>query len=350
MNKSRRKNNKNNRSKQRWRRSRQIGRQSQAVSHSIRRNKPLKSHRIRHSEMIGSVRHEGPGEFVKKYEVQPTNELVFPWVSRLAPLFERYIMHNFEVEYCNETSMNTSGSITIAPDYDPTDDNAELTRRKLMSFKDAITGAPFDKFTMRCTKSCLKRNEPFYTRTPGKSPNLRLTDVMNVYVASTGVTTQTYGVLWAHYDIEFLIPQEANAVSSFYGKIDEVSDNDVPFDPINWIGAAVQDTLSVTYPTEDVAVAGREIRIGEPGIYTAIFEVVADGLMSVNNPIAAATRGVLDFAVESSVLNATGLAWVVTMTFKVAQLATDIYWAGIVEGPTISKLAVTISELAQAPV
>jgi hypothetical protein len=171
----------------------------------------LDTYRVRHSEYIADVK--GSVNFsVSKYRVNPADGRTFPWLSAIAPNFEKYRFVSLKFELKPQAPSITSGVIMMAFDYDPTDP-APATKAALFQYDGAMRTNSWSSQSM-----AMKKLTPRLTSSypPSASADLRLTDAANLFVATSGQSgTEPISELWATYEVELMIPQSKAECGTF---------------------------------------------------------------------------------------------------------------------------------------
>jgi hypothetical protein len=152
------------------------------------------------------------------YPIIPTNPVTFPWLSKIANLFDQWDPHGivFEFHTTSSTFNGTSqalGAVIMATDYDVND--------PLYGSKQVMENADYACSTVPSSNllhgiECDPRERPLdimYT-TPRPS-QLNFSTMGNFQIASQGCSTAgtTLGELWVSYDITFYKKQLVSAVA-----------------------------------------------------------------------------------------------------------------------------------------
>ena len=170
-----------------------------------------------HRECFATLVSDGSGEQRISYSINPSLDMVFPWLCAMAQNFESYKFHSLSFHYMTSTNATESGTIVLAPDYDADDDNATLTRRQLMSFDDTMRCSVWQNGVLRCSKKNLqKRNEYFVRKQHEAHFDKKLFDTCKLEVLFDSTSSITLGDLWVHYDVEFFTPQTSSGPVGVY--------------------------------------------------------------------------------------------------------------------------------------
>lgn len=134
----------------------------------------------------------------------------FPWLSQIAPRFEKYRFK--KLKFCFETEAPTSlgGSLILTVDYDASDP-APASKVQAMAYKNAVRSAPWEECCHFSAMEDLSQQKQYFVRSGGLPPNsdVKLYDVGNLFVCSQNVVTggATLGELYVDYVVELLTPQ-----------------------------------------------------------------------------------------------------------------------------------------------
>ena len=143
----------------------------------------------------------------QSFRLNPANQLLFPWLSAIAPLFDQWEPHGIVLEFVPTSSAynGTSqalGTVIMATDYDPLD---SLYVNKLeMENSDYANSVKPDTAAMHGIE-CDPGERPtklFYTGSTTNG-NPQLFDLGNFQIATAGMSAAgvVLGELWVSYDI-----------------------------------------------------------------------------------------------------------------------------------------------------
>ncbi len=149
---------------------------------------------------------------VRSYPINPGNTSLFPWLSEIAPLYEKYRVREMRFVFVQTGSgfaaPNQSGRVVLGCDYDVmSPDVASIEEAENKNPNVGFT--PYESAVLRLD-SALITPEPKFTRGPnypaGGDPKTYDGGKLFVAVAGTPNTSQI-GVLYIEYDIEMITPQ-----------------------------------------------------------------------------------------------------------------------------------------------
>lgn len=179
-----------------------------------------KSQRVRHTEFVDDI--DGTAGFsTVAYAINPGQADLFPWLSKIASRYEKFVMHDLSFVYVTEKSSATNGTVILAVDYDASDD-APSSKAQLLQNEDKERVAPWQKMTLRCSKHNLKDTLARFIR-PGALPggaDIKTYDLGTLYVGTSGMAdTSPVGELYVQYDIELQTPVLEESGAAFNNNI-----------------------------------------------------------------------------------------------------------------------------------
>jgi len=166
---------------------------------------------VKHREFISDI--AASTEYaVTKYSINPGDSRTFPWLSRMAKLFETYKFRDLKFSYEPTCGSATPGSVNLAIDFDASDD-APPSKIQLMSYHNAKRISPWSATTYVATHQDLSKFAiSRYTRASTQPPNtdIKTYDVGNFFIAVSGVdgaSLPEVGELYVEYTVELYTPQ-----------------------------------------------------------------------------------------------------------------------------------------------
>jgi hypothetical protein len=175
------------------------------------RMRPL---RIRHSELlIPSL--SGTTQFTAaNIPINPGKADVFPWLSQLGGLFEKYRVVDMCFKYIPSSATSSIGNIIMGFDYDSYD-SLPFDKSALMMFADSCSVPTWHACDLELDRRDLRSRGQLYIRSTGFSGDLKTYDLGNFVYATQGqADTSIIGDIYVEYLIEFLIPTAPSAVPS----------------------------------------------------------------------------------------------------------------------------------------
>jgi len=124
--------------------------------------------RVGRREFVGTVTNGSSTDFCiddnsissPGWDFNPGNATMFPWLSLMAPSFERFRFHNLQIELVSSQSTSTPGRIYAAVDYDY-DDAPPTTKSQLMGNMTAQEAPIWSNLRISCEASQLHRDLPY---------------------------------------------------------------------------------------------------------------------------------------------------------------------------------------------
>jgi len=162
---------------------------------------------VKHKELLANA--VGQISFSSQFfSMQPGLATTFPWLSRMALLYEKYKVKKLSVRYITRATTSYPGSYQMAFDYDPLDGlpNGEAA---FSSYSGLVETPPWRDVVLHMDpKMC---NREYYIRSSplvAGSADLKTYDVANLIVASVdGTSGAQWGKIWLEYEIELINPQ-----------------------------------------------------------------------------------------------------------------------------------------------
>jgi len=154
---------------------------------------------------------------VRSYPINPGNINLFPWLSEIAPLYEKYRVRDMRFVFVQTGSgfaaPNQSGRVVLGCDYDVM--SPDVASIEEAENKNPNVGfAPYESAVLRLDNSLITP-EPKFTRganyPAGGDPKTYDGGKLFVAVAGTPNANQI-GVLYIEYDIEMITPQLPSAI------------------------------------------------------------------------------------------------------------------------------------------
>lgn len=189
---------------------------------------------VSHREYLGPIRASDLFE-ITRYDVNPGDKKLFPWLSGIAGNFQQYRMRGMIVTFKSTSSdatitTNTNiGTVMMCTDYD-VDDPAPFNKAAMMNYEQAVDNKPSSSFQhiVECDPAQSRNNGVYHIRTEDRSDlqadrrSLKDYDYASFYVATEGMQLSggirhPVGELWVSYEIELLKPQLLHSSSEARG-------------------------------------------------------------------------------------------------------------------------------------
>lgn len=169
---------------------------------------------VQNEEFIGAVTVANQPNFnVVSYAVNPGQSSTFPWLSLMAPQWEKYSFNMLEFYFKREVSefatAGSAGKVIFSADFDASD--APPTTKQQM--EDSVPHAdsmPCENLVLRLPKNQMHINSLAKYVRPGGLPgnaDIKTYDVANLHVATQGIPSNTeIGELRVRYSCTFSVP------------------------------------------------------------------------------------------------------------------------------------------------
>lgn len=171
----------------------------------------LDTYKVKHEEYITDI--SGSVDFsVRKFRVNAADIFCFPWLSSLAPNFEKYRFQKLEFKLKPQAPSTKPGVVMLAFDYDPTDP-APGSKAAMMQYDDATRVNSWSEVSMK-----FKPVGDKYTATSVSTDasQQRLEDAASLFVATQAQDdTAAITELWVSYVVELKTPQARSDCDTF---------------------------------------------------------------------------------------------------------------------------------------
>lgn len=167
--------------------------------------------RVRHTEYVQDlVPVDAKFDILFTEVLNPGNQSLFPWLSRLATNYEHYVIHRLAIHFRTLVSSATSGQILLAVDYD-CKDIAPSGKGAMLGYLGAVEGMVWSPdLCFVADGRALKSMGPMrYVRDSSTSNAAHDYDAGIMYICSAGASVTTdVGSIWVEYDISLHTPTE----------------------------------------------------------------------------------------------------------------------------------------------
>jgi len=143
-----------------------------------------------------------------KFEVNPGLSETFPWLSGVAPNFDRYKFKSLKFIFESSQSTLTTGTVMMAPEFDIADP-LPLSKASFLEYAYSARSAVWKNFEVVVPLHAIQNYREFYTRSDYVPiTDKKLYDPLYWMVATDQIAEGTLvGELWIEYDIELYYPQ-----------------------------------------------------------------------------------------------------------------------------------------------
>lgn len=171
----------------------------------------LDTYRVRHAEFVADI--TGSVNFsVTQFRVNPADPILFPWLSALAPNFEKYHFKKLDFQLKPQAPSTKPGVVMLALDYDPVD-LPPVSKADMLQYDGAVRTNTWSEQDLLMKNVSDKYTSPVL---PADSADIRLSDAANLFVAVAGQdNTDAISELWVNYEVELKIPQARTTCDTF---------------------------------------------------------------------------------------------------------------------------------------
>lgn len=165
---------------------------------------------VRHEEFAFDVTPTSSAFTVlKALPLNPGNEDIMPWMSRVSTNYESYVFEALEIEYRPLAPATTNGGIYLVVDYDVAD-STPTDKVEFMAMHGAQRQSIWAPIVMRCDKKDLKKLPQRYVLNdlPPTGTDARIYNTGTMYIATDGVGgSSPVGEIYVKYSVKLMTPQ-----------------------------------------------------------------------------------------------------------------------------------------------
>jgi hypothetical protein len=175
---------------------------------------------VSHHEFVVALS-ESTSDQTYSFNINPGNTAIFPWLSAIAPSWDKYRFKRLSFSYSPNSSVTTPGLIVFAFDYDPRDaDYTSLT--EFENCHSHVETAPYTKMSLSFDFSkYLGRWFKTTSTTRTESKDWYYPGKFQVFVL-TGPATTAYGRVLVDYEVEFCEEQVVDQDSFDFSSADDL--------------------------------------------------------------------------------------------------------------------------------
>jgi hypothetical protein len=252
----------------------------------LRSSGPSGNIRIRHQELVARI--SGEVSFtMREYLLNPSNVLLFPWLSALSRRFMNFKFHSVSLTFIPKCPSIATGSVYMAANYN-VNEAIPVDSRAMMSQYRPIDSTIWNRSTFRASTAKMNTQKSFFVvPTPTTADNLVYPARLLVATEDlTGVASGAYGDLIITYDIELMTPVGSSDGSNIATVMGTTGISvDFPY------GTNPEVTGDVIYSVEDTGLGGDKAFITFPraGEYSVTTEMTGTNF-TVPTPPATSPR------------------------------------------------------------
>ncbi len=215
---------------------------------------------------------------LQSFPLNPGISTVFPWASKMAPLYEMYRFKRLSFKYAASQATSKIGVVIMSTDYDAAEP-APINKQQIMDYVGASRGQSWTDFEHRCKIGSMNAYKKRYVRRGSLSANqdIKTYDSGTFYLATVGQdNTDQIGELYVSYEVEFFTPQLDSPNELLGGRV------------IGSVASSATTNLLGTAATLDGSASG--ITVDSNGVVT--FQSNAQVLATLN--VQGTTLGTID--------------------------------------------------------
>lgn len=169
-------------------------------------------------EFLFNIATPQSGAFVgQKLEVNPGLKGTFPWLSQIAPSFQKYRFKKLAFIFETAVSTFSNGMIMMAPVFN-LNYPVPSSKTKLLELTDAVRGPLWENFRVDITSSQMNVYNEYFIRQEAKTETKLYDPFYLVYaVDSPSIDVPYVGELWVEYQIELLEPAYIDEIDYEFG-------------------------------------------------------------------------------------------------------------------------------------
>jgi len=142
------------------------------------------------------------------YDLNPSCSDLFPWLSRIAPCYERFRFNKVKFHFIPSSPTSQAGRFYAAIDYD-FDDLVASTKSELMGNISSVEAAVWQECELVCNPNALNRDLPYrYVSATGRSTYIEQRTSYSGFMmcAFDTPTTNLLMDVWVEYEVELVTP------------------------------------------------------------------------------------------------------------------------------------------------
>lgn len=209
----------------------------------------LRRWKFHHQEMLGSITSTGVAFQIALQLYAHPADTHFLWLSRIAPLWEKYAFHSLALEFRTTSATASAGAVMLFFDTDAADP-APGNKVELMTNAHSLSAPIWSPRVIlkvpgsNSGDSELDIGRLRYTDSRGADGfSSRVNSAGQCFVALEGVAAGVVGDVYIHYDIELVTPQNGPTLDGVEFNADN-PDPSHPFGSDQGVPLMLQDALS----------------------------------------------------------------------------------------------------------
>jgi hypothetical protein len=162
---------------------------------------------IKHREYLYDV-NQTDGFAVIRIPINPGISSTFPWLSQIAPAYEKYRFKSLRFMYEVLSATTSTGKIFFVPCFNP-QDPPPLSKLEALTYEEAVGSQPWVSFVCDIKQKYLKTYNEYFIRQTNLQANqdLKTFDPLVLYLCTDGPSAlSTVGEVYIEYEIELINP------------------------------------------------------------------------------------------------------------------------------------------------
>lgn len=304
-------------------------------------------------EYIGDVYGSTDAFHIQTFNINPGEDLTFPWLAPQAHCYTGYKMRGLMFEFISNASEYSStpylGYVSMATQYDAIEPDFS-SKREMLNSEYANSGKPSENLLhpVECAKSenVLGQLYVRISNSGAATSDKRFYDLGRFSIATGGQTSNgKIGELWATYEVEFVKPRMSSTIASAMN-----------MDMFSVTGADATHVLGSTTATYDYSTLGGYVTNGttynfpkilDSGYFHVQYYATGNGFSS-GISIAGAGCNLVDLPLRDATVWEMGAGvtyYVMDIVVKLIETEASFTFGAMPGAPTFSTTALYVTQL-----
>jgi hypothetical protein len=210
--------------------------------------------------------------FTLDQPLNPCNNILFPWLSKVATNFDMFIVRQLQISYVPACATTTAGQLTMAFDYDPTDANDQKIPEQLGSMPGAVQGQVYAPMSLKFNPAaCPVSSHKFYTSASDDHSMTERFDHparLHMCISTRQALRMEYGSIYVDYIIDMISPQDSGPGYSNNARVTSDATTGTADDPLGTLTTQVITNNKPT--TQQVSAKTKRVTRVINGVLTLI--------------------------------------------------------------------------------
>ncbi len=250
------------------------------------RNTASGTYRITHTELIVQDVRSSVEYSATPLIINPGLPTAFPWLSAMAPLFQKYTFESLTFRFVSFANTQETGNVLMRFDYNPNDAVPENINSFMMN-EPSVSVSTWQQIRMNIPQSHLTKRRNLYTRsTPipsGSDPILYDIGTLNYGAIGNSTDNTLIGNIYVDYVVAFTMPQSYQPNSDLYVNVEGADGQDAAYP----FGSDWTNVVNGDYPPAKI-VSQRAFKFNRYGNFLVTAQVAGTGItvVDINSDIA----------------------------------------------------------------